>query len=65
MVLLLTYRADRRTLAYMAVTTALLVAQWNLAAFQPILYLWCLFMAVSVAIIAHNHNHVPIWRRRL
>ena len=46
----------------MAVTTALLVAQWNLAAFQPILYLWCLFMAVSVAIIAHNHNHVPIWR---
>ena len=48
----------------MAVTTALLVAQWNLAVFQPILYLWFLFMAVSVAIIAHNHNHVPIWRRR-
>ena len=22
-------------------------------------------MAVSVAIIAHNHNHVPIWRSRL
>lgn len=65
MVLLLTYRADRRTLAYMAVTTALLVTQWNLAAFQPILYLWSLFMAVSVAIIAHNHNHVPIWRSRL
>src|SRR6204780_3061663 len=48
----------------MAVTTALLVTQWNLAAFQPLLYAWSLFMAVSVAIIAHNHNHVPIWRSR-
>jgi fatty acid desaturase len=62
--LLLAYKADRRTLAYMAVTTALLVVQWNLAAIQPIIYLWSLFMAVSVAIIAHNHNHVPLWRAR-
>src|SRR3984957_20086920 len=49
----------------MAITTALLIVQWNLAAVQPIVYLWSLFMAVSVAIIAHNHNHVPIWRSRL
>ena len=48
----------------MAVTTALLIAQWSLATLQPVLYLWFLFMAVSVAIIAHNHNHVPIWRSR-
>ena len=48
----------------MAVTTALLIVQWNLAALQPIIYLWSLFMAVSVAIIAHNHNHVPMWRPR-
>ena len=31
---------------------------------DPIIYLWFLFMAVSVAIIAHNHNHVPIWKSR-
>ena len=49
----------------MAVTTALLVVQWRLATLQPILYIWSLFMAVSVAIIAHNHNHVPMWRSRL
>jgi len=49
----------------MTVTTALLFVQWNLAALQPLLYLWSLFMAVSVAIIAHNHNHVPLWRSRL
>ena len=64
LILLLTYRADRRTLAYMTITTALLIVQWNLAAIQPIIYLWFLFMAVSVAIIAHNHNHVPIWKSR-
>jgi beta-carotene hydroxylase len=61
----LTYRADRRTLYYMAVTTALFIVQWNLAAIQPLFYAWSLFMAVSVAIIAHNHNHVPLWRSRL
>jgi beta-carotene hydroxylase len=48
----------------MAVATAMLIVQWNLAAIQPIIYLWSLFMAVSVAIIAHNHNHVPMWRSR-
>lgn len=64
MTLFLTHRADRRTLSYMAITTALLVVQWNLAVFQPLLYVWFLFMAVSVAIIAHNHNHVPLWRSR-
>jgi beta-carotene hydroxylase len=64
LILLLSYRADRRSLAYMTVTTALLIVQWNLAEFQPLLYVWSLFMAVSVAIIAHNHNHVPMWRSR-
>jgi fatty acid desaturase len=49
----------------MAVTTVLLIVQWNRAAIQPVLYVWCLFMAISVAIIAHNHNHVPMWRSRL
>ena len=64
LILLLTHKADRRTLAYMTITTALLIVQWNLAALQPVIYVWSLFMAVSVAIIAHNHNHVPIWRSR-
>jgi beta-carotene hydroxylase len=63
--LLLTFSADRRTLGYICVTTALFLLQWNLPHLQPVLYLWYLFMSVSVAIIAHNHNHVPIWRSRL
>lgn len=48
----------------MIVTTALLIVQWNLS-FQPLVYLWSWFMAISVAIISHNHNHVPIWRSRV
>jgi beta-carotene hydroxylase len=61
---LLRYAADRRTVAYMLLTTALLFIQWNLPSFNPILFVLCLFMAVSVSVIAHNHNHLPIWRYR-
>jgi fatty acid desaturase len=61
---LLRYSADRRTLAYMIVTTVLLVVQWLLPSWNVFLYVLCLFMAVSVSVIAHNHNHLPIWRFR-
>lgn len=61
---MLRYKADRRTLVYMFVTTALLFVQWNLGAWNPVLYVLSLFMAISVAVIAHNHNHLPIWRDR-
>jgi fatty acid desaturase len=48
----------------MAVTTALLVVQWSLDQVNPFIYALSLFMAVSVAVIAHNHNHLPIWRTK-
>src|SRR4051812_17560704 len=35
------------------------------ATIAPVSDLCSLFMAISVAIISHNHNHVPIWRSRL
>ena len=56
--------ADVRTLIYMAVTTALLVVQWSRDSFSPVLFIACLFMAVSVAVIAHNHNHLTIWKSK-
>lgn len=61
---MLRYKADRRTLAYMAFTTALFVVQWtvDIAAVNLILYPVSMFMAVAVAVMAHNHNHLPIWR---
>lgn len=61
---MLRYKADRRSLAYMVVTTALLAVQWSLDEINPFLYVLSLFMAVSVAVMAHNHNHLPMWRPR-
>ncbi|MFW6051618.1 MAG: fatty acid desaturase family protein [Myxococcota bacterium] len=61
---MLRYREDWRTLAYMAVTTGLLFVQWSLPELNPLLYVWALFMAVSVAVMSHNHNHCPTWRSR-
>jgi fatty acid desaturase len=61
---MLRYKADRRTLVYMLVTTVLLYVQWNLVSFNIFLYVLSLFMAISVAVIAHNHNHLPMWRSK-
>lgn len=61
---MLRYKADRRSLAYMVVTTALLIVQWSLEEINPFLYVLSLFMAVTVAVMAHNHNHLPMWRSR-
>ncbi len=60
----LKYSADRRTLVYMLITTGLLILQWNLGSIIYPVYALSLFMAISVAVIAHNHNHVPIWKSR-
>jgi beta-carotene hydroxylase len=61
---MLRYKADIKSIIYMAITTALLIVQWNLKTVNPFLYVWCLFMAVIVAVMAHNHNHLPIWRNK-
>ncbi len=61
---MLRYAADIRTLMYMAVTTALLVVQWSRETFSPVLFIASLFMAVSVSVIAHNHNHLTIWKSK-
>ena len=61
---MLRYKADYKTLAYMAVTTSLLIIQWQLETINIALYVICLFFAVSVAVIAHNHNHLAIWKKK-
>jgi fatty acid desaturase len=55
---------DLRTIGYLLFAVALLVVQWRLPGFHPALYALSLFMAVSAAVISHNHNHLPIWRNR-
>lgn len=60
----LKYSADRKTVVYMLITTSLLILQWNLDSIVYPVYILSLFMAISVAVIAHNHNHVPVWKSR-
>lgn len=62
---MLKYKADLRTLLFMLFTTSLLVIQWNLDNFNPILFVTSLLMAVSVAVIAHNTNHVAMWKSNI
>ena len=45
----------------MVATTAIFFAQWEWG-FNPAVYFAYLFFSVAVTVIAHNHNHVPIWR---
>ncbi len=61
---MLRYKADRRTLAYMAVTTTLFFFLWISDGFNPWLYVVYLFLSVAVTVIAHNHNHLPIFRNK-
>jgi beta-carotene hydroxylase len=59
---MLRFKADIRTLVFMGVTTALLFIQWTQPEFHPALFVAACLMAVSVTAIAHNHNHLGIWK---
>src|SRR5438874_13590359 len=61
---MLRYRADRRTLAYLALTTLLTAVNWTLGAVHPVLYPATLFMFFTTAVISHNHNHLGTWRSK-
>ncbi len=61
---MLRYKADYRSLLFMALTTGLFVAQWIVGYVHPVLFPLSLFMAVSVAVMAHNHNHLPMFKAK-
>lgn len=58
---MLKYKADIKTLAFLLTTTALLFVQWAIG-FHPALFILSLYLAITVAVTAHNHNHVPMWK---
>src|SRR5256885_16486896 len=59
---MLRYRTDRRTLLYLAFTTALTLVNWKTGKVHPVLYPVTLFMFFTTAVISHNHNHLGMWR---
>lgn len=75
---MLRYRADWRSLAYLAAAATIAVLHWNLGALalplptfevlgvavQPLLYLVSLVLGIATAVISHNHNHLSIWKSK-
>jgi beta-carotene hydroxylase len=61
---LLAHPAERRTLAYLALTTAVAAVHWWLGAFNPWLFALALALSFVVSAMHHNHAHRPIWRHR-
>jgi len=61
---MLRYRADRRTIVYLAATTVLTAVNWKLGTVHPLLYAVTLFMFFTTAVISHNHNHLGMWRSK-
>src|ERR1700704_6119554 len=59
---MLRYSADRRTLAYLAITAALTAVNWKTGSLHPVLYPVTLFMFFTSAVISHHHNHLGMWR---
>ena len=48
----------------MAITTGLLIAGWSMPFFNGWLFAGMMIMAVPVAVMAHNHNHVRFWESK-
>ncbi len=66
---MLRYNADIRTLIFMAITTALLVILWQMGSEMStpifiLVYAAQLLMAVVVSTIVHNHQHLPMWKKK-
>jgi len=54
--------ADIRTLIYGAACVTVFVLNWQLGEFHPLLYPALLFLGFSSAIMAHNHNHLSVFK---
>ncbi len=56
--------ADIKSIAYIFITTILLVVQWQWTGVNVFIYTWYLFMSVAVSVMTHNHNHLPMWHSK-
>jgi beta-carotene hydroxylase len=65
----LKYKADIKSLLFLSFATSILFVQWIygfhwLLAIQIPVYILALYFEITVAVIAHNHNHVPMWKSK-
>lgn len=61
---MLRYKEDVRVVIWMIVTSGLLVVNWLQPELNWLTFLWACLMAISVTTIAHNHNHLRIWKNK-
>ena len=59
---MLKYKSDIITVLYMIIFTTLLVVHLTLDEFNVFLFIGQMIMACTSFAIAHNHNHVAIWK---
>lgn len=64
------YKADLRTLIYMAITTLIFAYQWQtgldgFGLWALFIYIVYLHFSVAVSVITHNHNHLQIWNSKV
>ncbi len=66
---MLRYKADVRSIVYMIITTILFVFMWSKGAtlntwVWTLSYVILLHFSVAVAVMAHNHNHLSMWKNK-
>ncbi len=61
---MLRHKADIKFVLYMIATTGLLFWQWSLDHVNWGLFTLACFMGVSVSTMAHNHNHLRVWKSK-
>lgn len=57
---MLKHKADLKMLLFLVAAPTVLIIQWTYG-FNIFLYILSLYLAITIAIIAHNHNHLPMW----
>ena len=66
---MLKYKADLKSLAYIAITTTLFAYQWHhgfnwTSGLSWVIYIIYLHFSVSVSVMTHNHNHINMWHSK-
>ena len=59
---MLKYKADRKTLFWMLMITVTFGVLWFFNGLHWSLYVFYLYLSVTASVIAHNHNHLPMWK---
>ncbi len=66
---MLRYQADIRSIVFMIITTLLLVILWQWGFEMESYMFWLIYalqllMAVTVAVMTHNHQHLGMWKNK-